>query len=297
MWKLALGAVLALPFAVAPVSGAASVPVSITKTAYTPNPASATTADSVQFTNTDTVAHQVVFKPVTGVTCSPSPFTLQAGQSGTCTFTAAGAFGYSDPTAASLQGSLTVTAPAAPDTLTLFAQPDALIYASKLILTGELSSKKAGEDVTVLATPCGRSDATKAATVQTTAGGEYTAGLRTARNTVYTVQVKNTKSTQVSVKVGPRLRLGRVGAHRYSLRAFAAQKFAGRYATFQRLNAASGRWVFVKRVRLHANSTAILPTVVSSVAFRATIAPRAKIRAILQAGGCYLSGTSNVIRS
>ena len=219
----------------------------------------------------------------------PTPFTLQPAQTGTCSFKSAGTFTYSDPTATSLQGTLTLTEPAAPDTLSLFTQPDRVIYASKLTLTGELSSKKAGMDVSVLATPCGRSTETKAATIQTTVGGEYTVGLRTARNTIYTVQTGTTKSSEVTVKVQPRLRLGRTGAHHYSLRVFAAQKFAGRYATFQRFNGI--RWVFVKRVRLHSNSTNILPTVISSVAFRATIAPRARIRAILpqlQAGSCYL---------
>jgi hypothetical protein len=193
---------------------------------------------------------------------------------------------------------MTITTPAAPDTLSLFAQPESVIYGAKLTLTGEISSKKAGVDVNVLAMPCGRNTATKAATVQTTAGGEYTAGLRTARNTVYTVQSGTTKSSEAPVKVQPRLRLGRTGAHHYSLRVFAAQRFAGRVATIQRFN--GSRWIFVKRVRLHANSTNILPTVISSVAFRATFVPRARIRAILpqfQAGSCYLRGTSNVIRS
>jgi hypothetical protein len=136
--------------------------------------------------------------------------------------------------------------------------------------------------------------------MQTASGGEYTIGLRPGRNTVYSVQSGAVKSPQVTVKVHPRLRLGRTGAHRYSLRVFAAQKFAGRYATIQRYKASSGRWLLVKRVRLHSNATNILPTVVSSVAFRATIRPRASIRAILpqsQAGSCYISGTSNVIRS
>lgn len=299
MWRtIASSAILALPLALAPAAGAATVPISIGKTAYSPNPASATTADVVQFTNADTVSHTVAFTSTAGVTCLPSPFVLQPAQSGTCTFKSAGTFTYSDPTATSLQGTLTLTEPAAPDTLSLFTQPDSLIYASKLTLTGELSSKKAGVDVSVLATPCGRSTAAKAATVQTTAGGEYTVNLRTARNTVYTVQAGATKSSEATVKVEPRLRLGRTSAHRYSLRVFAAQKLAGRYATFQRFNGT--RWVFVKRVRLRANSTNILPTVISSVAFRATITPRARIRAILpqlQAGNCYLPGTSNVIRS
>lgn len=299
MWrKFALGAIAALPLALTPAAGAATVPISIGKTAYSPNPAAATTADTVQFTNADTVAHTVAFKPTTGVTCSPTPFVLQPAQTGTCSFKSAGTFTYSDPTATSLQGTLTLSDPPAPDTLSLFAQPDRVIYSSKLTLTGELSSKKAGTDISVLAMPCGRSTATKAATIQTTAGGEYTLSVRTARNTVYTVETGTTKSSEVAVKVQPRLRLGRTSAQHYSLRVFAAQKFAGRWATFQRYN--GSRWVFVKRVRLHSNSTNILPTVISSVAFRATISPRARIRAILpqsQAGSCYLSGTSNIIRS
>lgn len=298
MRKVILGAVMALACAPAVAAQAATVDVSITKAAYVPSTASASTADTVKFTNNDSVAHQVAFKATTGVTCSPSPFTLQPAQSGTCTFTAPGTFTYGDPTSAALQGSLTIAEPAPPATLSLFAQPDTAIYASKVTLTGELSTKKAGESIVVLATPCGRSEATKAATMQTVSGGQYSVDLRTARNTVYTVQAGATKSSQVRVTVRPRVRLGRTGAHRYSLRVFAAQKFAGRYASFQRF--AGGRWVFVKRVRLHSNSTNILPTVISSVAFRSTIVPRERIRAILpqsQVGSCYLAGTSNTIRS
>jgi plastocyanin len=302
MWKIWSAIAIAASLAAVPGADAATVTISITKNGFAPSPASASTADTVQFTNTDTVAHQVVFKTTSGVKCSPSPFALQPAQSGTCTFASAGTFAYSDPNAAgtTFQGSLTVTAPAPPDTLSLFAEPQSAIYASKVTLTGQLSSRKAGENLVVLATPCGRSEVTKAATLQTVSGGEYSVDLRTQRNTVYTAQVGATKSEPMSVKVSPRVRLGRVGAHRYSVRVFAAQKFAGRYATFQRYNASRGLWVFVKRVFLHSNSTNILPTVISSVAFRSTLPPRAKIRALLpqsQAGSCYLPGTSNVIRS
>ena len=134
--------------------------------------------------------------------------------------------------------------------------------------------------------------------MQTTAGGEFATDLRTARNTVYTVQVGTTASQEVSIKVEPRLRLGRVAAHRYSLRVFAAQSFAGKWATFQRLK--GNRWISVKRVRLQKNSTNILPTVISSVPFRWNSATRPRVRAILpqgQAGSCYLAGVSNDIRS
>ncbi len=300
MRRICALAVAAMVFAAVPSAGAATVPVSITSSGYTPKAVTATTADTVQFKNNDTVAHQVAFKPTTGVTCSPSPFTLQAGQSGTCTFGAAGSYTFSDPTVTgtTFAGTLTVTTPPVPDTLSLFADPQESIFSNKVTLTGELSSKKAGVDVVVLATPCGRVTPTKVATVQTTAGGEYTTDLRTARNTVYTVQVGSTNSPEAEVNVAPRLRLGRVAAHRYSLRVFAAQSFAGKFATFQRFN--GSRWISVKRVRLAKNATNILPTVISSVSFRWNNAKRPKVRALLpqgQAGSCYLAGASNEIRS
>jgi plastocyanin len=293
-------AVAAIVFVAIPTAGAATVAVSITKSGYTPSTVPATTADTVQFKNNDTVAHQVAFKPATGVTCSPSPFTLQAGQSGTCTLTSAASYTFSDPsvTGTTFQGTLTVTAPPAPDTLTLFGDPQEVAFSSPVRLTGELSSKKAGIGVAVMAKPCGKTTATRAATAQTTAGGEWFTDLRTAKNTIYTVQVGTTTSEEVSVNVEPRLRLGRVAAHRYSLRVFAAQSFAGKFATFQRLK--GNRWISVKRVRLQKNSTNILPTVITSVPFRWNSTTRPRVRAILpqgQAGSCYLAGVSNDIRS
>ena len=112
------------------------------------------------------------------------------------------------------------------------------------------------------------------------------------------LELRTATSQEVSVKVEARLRLGRVAAHRYSLRVFAAQSFAGKWATFQRLK--GDRWISVKRVRLQKNSTNILPTVISSVPFRWTSTTRPRVRAILpqgQEGTCYLAGVSNNIRS
>ena len=115
-----------------------------------------------------------------------------------------------------------MTGQAPAETLTLTAKPQTLVYGGKVTLA-ELSNQKVGEHVDALATPCGQTAATKVTTVQTTTGGAYTAVLAPLKNTVYTVKVKNTSSQAVTVKVRPRLRLGKVAAHRYSLRVFAAQ--------------------------------------------------------------------------
>lgn len=284
------------------VAGAKTVAVSITKNGYVPNQVTIAVGDTVQFTNSDTVAHQVVFKTTTGVTCTPSPLVLQPAQTGTCRFASPGTFTYSDPNVKgnTFRGTVTVTGQAPAETLTLSAKPQTVVYGGKVTLSGTLSNQKVGEKVDVFATACGQTGASKVTTVQTTTGGAYTAVVQPLKNTVYTVKVKNTSSQAVTVKVRPRLRLGKVASHRYSLRVFAAQSFAGKYGTFQRYNGTLRRWVKVKRVLLRANSTGIAPTVISSVSFRSTIKPRLKVRVILpqlQVGSCYLPGRSNVILS
>ena len=302
MRRALITAVAVTSLVIVGAAGAKTVVVSITKNGYVPKAVTVAVGDTVQFTNSDTVAHQVLFKTTTGVTCTPNPLVLQPAGTGTCTFASPGTFTYSDPNVKgnTFRGTVTVTGQVPAETLTLSAKPRTVVYGGKVTLTGTLSNQKVGEKVDVLATACGQTAATKVTTVQTTTGGAFTAVVQPLKNTVYSVKVKNTSSQAVTVKVRPRLRLGKVASHRYSLRVFAAQSFAGKYGTFQRYNGTLRRWVKVKRVLLRANSTGIAPTVISSVSFRSTIKPRLKVRVILpqlQVGSCYLSGRSNVILS
>ena len=302
MRKALITAVAVTSLVIVGAAGAKTVVVSITKNGYVPKAVTVAVGDTVQFTNSDTVAHQVLFKTTTGVTCTPNPLVLQPAGTGTCTFASPGTFTYSDPNVKgnTFRGTVTVTGQVPAETLTLSAKPRTVVYGGKVTLTGTLSNQKVGEKVDVLATACGQTAATKVTTVQTTTGGAFTAVVQPLKNTVYSVKVKNTSSQAVTVKVRPRLRLGKVASHRYSLRVFAAESFAGKYGTFQRYNGTLRRWVKVKRVLLRANSTGIAPTVISSVSFRSTIKPRLKVRVILpqlQVGSCYLSGRSNVILS
>jgi plastocyanin len=302
MRKLVLIAIAIVSLALAGAAGAKTVAVTITKNGYVPKAVTIAAGDTVQFTNSDTVAHQIVFKTTTGVACAPSPLALQPTQSGTCTFQTAGKFGYSDPNVkgGTFRGTVTVTGPSPAVTLTLAVTPQLVVYGGKVSLAGTLSNQKVGENVDVLAEPCGQTAATKVSTVQTTTGGAFTAVVQPRKDTLYTAKVKNTKSPTVAVKVRPRLRLRKLAPHRYSLRVFAAVSFAGRYATFQRYNRPLGRWIRVRRVLLRANSTGVAPTVISSVRFRSAIRPRLKVRAVLpqlQVGSCYRPGRSNVILS
>ena len=281
-------------------AAAKTVAVTISKNGYVPKAATIAVGDTIQFTNSDTVAHQVTFKSMTGVACSSNPLVMQPTQTGSCTFVSPGTFSYDDPNAKgnTFRGTITVAGPTTAETLTVSAKPQTVIYAGKLTLSGVLSTLKVAENVDVLATACGGNAANKITTVQTTTGGVYGAIVQPLQNTVYTTKAKSTTSHAIVVNVQPRLQLRKVGVGRYSLRVAGAQSFAGKAGTLQRYNGVLSRWVNVKRVVLRANSTGVFPTVISTSSFRATVPLRRKIRVVLpqlQVGGCYLPGRSNTI--
>src|SRR5439155_13641450 len=93
-------------------AAAKTVTVTITKNGYVPSSTTIAQGDTVQFTNSDTVVHQVTFKSTTGVTCTPNPLVVQPGASGSCTFATAGKYSYSDPNTKgnTFSGTITVTA-------------------------------------------------------------------------------------------------------------------------------------------------------------------------------------------
>ena len=281
-------------------AASATTTVMITHAGYKPTSVAVAVGDSVTFSNSDTVAHTVRFNPTTGISCSRAlPLVLQPGQSATCSFHSAGTFNFSDPTFKSKAFRGTVVVAAAP-ALSLAVTPKTVVYGRSVTLSGTLADQKSGQSLQIMAQPCGQSAATKIATVTTTAGGAYSYQTKPLKNTSYTVKFKSSTSNAVAVKVRPRLRLGKVAPHRYSLRVFAAQSFAGHYAIFQRYRSSLRRWVSVKRVLLRANSTGVAPTVITAARFRSSVRAGLRVRVLLsraQVGACYLDGRSNTIRS
>jgi plastocyanin len=274
--------------------------VTITKNGYVPSSLTILQGDTVEFTNGDTVAHQVVFKSSTGVTCTPNPLVVQPAAAGSCTFGSAGSYSYSDPNfkGKTYRGSITVTAP--PESLSLAGKPVLLIFGGKVALSGSLSTQKVGESIDVLGQQCGANAATKLSTVPTTTGGAFTSSAQPMMNTAYTAKLRATSSPVVQVRVRPRLQLTKVAAHRFSVRVFAGTSFGGKYASFQRYNGTLRRWVPVKTVALKASTTGVAPTVVTAASFRTTTKAGLRVRATLpqaQAGSCYAPGLSNTIRS
>jgi plastocyanin len=299
MRRLILLAAVALVAISAGSAVAKTVTVTITKNGPVPGAISIAQGDTVQFTNSDTVAHQVAFKSTTGVTCTANPLVVQPGASGSCTFATAGSYTYDDPNVKgnTFRGTITVTAAAA--SLSLTAKPLTVVYGGSSVLSGVLSTQKTGETIDVLAQQCGASAASKLTTVTSTTGGAFTTTVKPLMNTAYTAKDKSLSSAAVTVRVRPSMRLVKVAAHRYTLRVSAASSLAGKYASFQRFNGTLHRWVAVKAVQLKAG-TAGSPTVVSRASFRSSVRSGLRVRATLpqpQVGTCYAPGTSNTIVS
>jgi plastocyanin len=290
---------LAAAGAVAGLASSASTAatVKITKTGYSPTAVSIIVGESVAFTNSDTVAHTVNFKTTTGIHCSSAiPLVLPAGQSATCMFSTAGKFNFSDPAnkGAKFRGTVTVT----PPLVSSFKAPAKVRYGGKATLSGTLVSKQAGISLKVFAQQCGAAKATQAATITSGTGGAFTYAAAPLMLTTYTVTSKNLSSPAATVKVVPVVRLSRPGHRRYAVRISAAESFAGKFVSFQRLRL--GHWRGVKRVLLHTNSTGVAPTVVTSAKFRSSLKRGIRVRVVLtqkQAGACYLPGISNTIRT
>ena len=277
----------------------ASQTVTISKTGYKPTAVSIFTGEAVTFANSDTASHTVTFKTTTGVKCPAVPLVVAAGQSATCTFSTAGKYNFSDPAGKgkTFRGTVTVATPLA---TSLALTPKTVPYGRKVALTGVLASKQSGQVLQVLALQCGANGPTKLANVTTTTGGAFTYQAQPLKGTAYSVQNKGVTSTSVSASVLPRLRLGKVAKHKYSLHISAGDSFAGKVATFQRFKKSTKRWVKVKRVVLQANTTGVAPTVITSAAFRSGIKSGVRVRVTLgqkQVGSCYLASRSNTIRS
>ena len=291
MRRLILLAAVALVAISAGSALAKTVTVTITKNGYVPASTTIAQGDTVQFTNSDTVVHQVTFKSTAGVTCAPNPLVVQPGANGSCTFANAGSYSYSDPNAKGKTFKGTITVSAAPAALSLAAKPLIVTFGGSSMLSGVLSTQKVGENIDVLAQQCGASAASKLVTVATTTGGAYTTIVKPQMNTAYTSKDKSLSSATVTVRVRPSMRLTKVAAHRYTLLISAASSFAGKYASFQRFNGTLHRWVAVKTVPLKASTT---------TSFRSSLRSGVRVRATLpqaQVGGCYAAGTSNTILS
>ena len=201
----------------AAAAGGASKTITISHTGYTPTAVSITVGDAVVFANTDTVAHTVDFKSTTGMHCSGVvPLVIPAAQSASCTFASAGNFKFSDAASKGKNFHGTV-AVAQPLVSSLTVTPKTVAYGGKSTLAGKLASGLSGQSLQVKALPCGETTSTVVATVTTTAGGAFSYQAQPSKKTAYTLSNKGL-TAEAGVGVKPRLKLSKLGRHRYRLR-------------------------------------------------------------------------------
>jgi hypothetical protein len=188
---------------------------------------------------------------------------------------------------------------AAPPSLTLKAAPTLVAYGQTSTLTGTLSTGKSGQTVTVEGQECGKTAFSKVATATTGAGGAYSYAAKPSLNTSYRTRSKNATSPTVVVNVQPALRLRKLATRKFSIQLSAAQSFVGKFVYFQRYTA-TRKWRNVRKVTLTSVKAGTAPTQISSAVFRAKVASRVKVRALLpkpNAAPCYVAALSNTTRS
>lgn len=270
---------------------AATKAVDITSRGFSPNKVTIALGDTVTWTNKDTVQHQVVADQAK-FTSSP---VLLAGQSYSFTFTKSGVYTYHDGANARRKGTVTVK-----PGVSLTATPPTVTYGASTTLGGNVSTNLAGENVTVNAQECGKTGFTKIATVTSVANGAWTYVVKPTLNTIYQAGWKNTKSAQLTVKVGPVVGLKRIRRGRFTASVAATQSFVGKYVVLQRFVRTRRAWKSVKHVSLRKLKPGIAPTMISSAGFRARVARRTRLRLLLtqaQAGACYGPARSRTVRA
>lgn len=282
-------ATLALVLA-APASSATTT-VQIKRTGFVPATVTTNEDDSITWTNTDTITHQVVANG--GSFASPI---LNPGKSWTRTFRSGGTFRYHDALHPTLKG--TVTVRGAPPQVTLATSAPVVKFGGTVTLTGAVSNKKAGETVTLVQLPFGQTTKQVVATLQTTTGGAFSFTVSPQVYTTYQAQWKTLESS-VIVQVQPAIKLPFVSKSGYfHFYVKAGTSFAGRTVYLQRFTLARV-WVNIRALTLGSKSGRLI-----SVRFVRSLVPRGRwsIRVFMPAsemGGGYLdswSGTQPVVR-
>src|SRR5690349_1176448 len=292
MRRVILGVVAALALVLAAPASSATVTVSIKRTGFTPKAVNINQDDSVTWTNSDTINHQVVAN--NGSYASPI---LEPGKSWTHPFHSGGTFRYHDSLHPSLDGSVVVKG--APPQISLSASAPVVKYGGTVTLSGAISSKKAGVTVTLVQLPFGQTTKQVVATLQTTAEGAFSYTVTPQVNTTYQAQWPGKSDSSVTVQVQPVIKLPFVSKSGFfHFYVTAGTSFAGKTVFLQRYTLAR-TWVNIRALTLGSQSGRLI-----SVRFVKSIVPRGRwsIRVFMPAtemGGGYLdswSGTQPVVK-
>ena len=199
---------------------------------------------------------------------------------------------YGSVTTTSDRTAVVTAVPVVVVTTSMTASTSVVTCCATSVLSGTVSTGKAGETITILALPYGELAATPIGTAATTGAGQWTFTVRPAIQTTYTAKTSTSTGAPITISVHPRVGLGYQGGI-FSTKVTGgagATSFAGKVVLFQRRNS-SNHWVTLDKVVLNLSSSAKfkvkLPKGVSYVRVYMTRT---------QAGGGYLDGTSTIRR-
>jgi hypothetical protein len=208
--------------------------------------------------------------------------------------TAKNADGSTDATSASTG---TVTPP---ESISLHATQSMVVYGRTTTLVGRVFNGQAGQSIQITERrlpPVGGATAESIATVKTASNGTFRLTVRPTIRTLFRASDDQAKSTAVSVRVRPLLRLTAIAPHRFLVRALAARSYVGKFASLQRWNRFRHAWVSVRPVFFQRTTPGSGPTVVSRAIFSTRV--HGMIRMAMprrQVGAGYNDGFSNTLR-
>lgn len=267
---------------------AATQNVAITRSGFAPATARILAGDTVTWTNNDTVSRSVVSN-----SGRFSSGILAPGDSFSYTFTQRGTFGYRDGTRVRIRG--TVVARQQAGTVSITASKSTLIFGADVVLSGSISTRAAGQPVTLVVRPFG--GAVERVLLTTSTDGVWRYEAQPRIQTAYSVEYLTSTSPSTTVNVRPRISLRKIGARRFVVSVVAGRSFAGKIGYVARWSTMSQRWIQTKRFVLRQSASS---ATVSLATVSLRVSRRTKLRAFLsqaQVVPGYVTGYSNFIRA
>jgi plastocyanin len=291
MRKLIALSVAACALWAVPAATAIPANVVIAPTGFNPSSVTIEAGETVTWRNTDAQAHRVV---VQNTSCNLS---LQPAQSSSCEFNTAGRFNYSDPGESGSGFRGTIEVESAPTRgVTLTTTRSTVLFGDSIRLSGTVSSRQAGETVTVTVDPAG--EPARRIEVDTAAGGDWSLRAQPRIRTQFTARWRTSTSPVRTVLVRPRVSLKKVGRNAFTVIVVAAESFAGERVDIRRQRSRRNvSLVTVTRVVLRENPRT---DTTAQRTFRLRVRRGFRMRAFLTAsvaGPNYASSQSNLIRA
>ncbi len=246
MRRLLILPVLLAALLAGPEALAATKTVEIRHNAFAPSTVRIVAGDTIRWRNVDTRNHQVV--STTGTFASP---VLAPNRTYSFTFEVAGTYRYRDALNPTVMGIVRVAG--APPALIFTTSFPQITYGAAVTLSGQINSKRVGEQVLLTHQPYGQPSPIVLATVITGTDGTFSFVTKPRILTTYQASWKTAQSLAVTTAVAPAISFGRLNG--FVTRVYAGRSMARKQVQLQRLSPL-GQWVTIKRVSLDLDSRA-----------------------------------------